>query len=356
MASLEGSTWLEKLEDSTLVPLTFVYIVDVDVDWMDPEYVKNMPIKPHDQTSNQLWVNIELHRASNAQLLHQTARDLKDKGWLAVYTRVAVLMCKKTTVDHARLYDEEFARAGIGRDRYCIKIPATGPALDAAKILSQEGIVTLETALFGLLQAIACSQAGCLYISPYYNENQAHTDLTLWPDVQDPANEHPNSPRMMRIIETYKRLYKETGKEQPFVKLASFLSAKEAMAAGEMGCHSATLSHTVLDQLTKLKYNAQEQPGEGVPKPAHPYKNPGPTPARLVELSKTDPLTANWDGKLASTEIDYLADGGAELEKAIKSDPITAHRLAYALKLCIGDDENGETSSRRKCEEALAQV
>lgn len=128
------------------------------------------------------------------------------------------------------------------------------------------------------------------------------------------------------------------------------------MAAGEMGCHSATLSHTVLEQLTKLKYNAQEQPGEGVPKPAHPYKNPGPTPARLVELSKTDPLTANWDGKLASTEIDYLADGGAELEKAIKSDPITAHRLAYALKLCIGDDENGETSSRRKCEEALAQV
>lgn len=154
----------------------------------------------------------------------------------------------QATVDHARLYDEEFARAGIGRDRYCIKIPATGPALNAAKILSQEGIATLGTALFGLPQAIACSQAGCLYISPYYNglshsspadwltgpyilteysdtwriENQAHTDLTLWPDVQDPANEHPNSPRMMRIIETYKRLYKETGKEQPFVKLARY--------------------------------------------------------------------------------------------------------------------------------------
>lgn len=84
-------TRLPQQRRETLLPLTFAYIVDVDVDWMDPKYVKNMPIKPHDQTSNQLWVNIELHRASKAQLLHQTARDLKDKGWLAVYTRVVGL-------------------------------------------------------------------------------------------------------------------------------------------------------------------------------------------------------------------------------------------------------------------------
>lgn len=75
----------------------------------------------------------------------------------------------QATLDHARLYDQEFARANIGRDRYCIKIPSTGPALNAAKILSSEGIPTLGTALFGLPQAIACSQAGMLYISPYFN-------------------------------------------------------------------------------------------------------------------------------------------------------------------------------------------
>ncbi|KAI1173107.1 hypothetical protein F4777DRAFT_463209 [Nemania sp. FL0916] len=367
MSAMEGPTWLEKLEEQ----------LDVDVDWMEPEYIKNMPIKPHAMTSNQLWVNTELYRASNAELVQQTAKELKDRGWLAVYTRAAVLLCQKNidnirgrvllqtlpskaydtqaTVDHARLYDKEFAQAGIGRDRYCIKIPATGPALNAARILSQEGIPTLGTAVFGLPQAIACSQAGCLYISPYYNENRAHNDLTLWPDVQDPAREHPNSPRIMQMLETYKRLHKETGKEQPRMKLASFLSAKEAMAAGEMGCDSATISHTVLDQLAKLKYNASEQPGEGVPKPEHPYKNTGPTPARLVELSKTDPLTANWDGQWASTEINYLANGGAELQKAIENDPIATNRLADALKLFIGDDLNGETSSRKRCEEAMAQ-
>lgn len=103
----------------------------------------------------------------------------------------AVLMCKKNidsiqgrvllqtlpskaydtqaTLDHARLYDKEFAKAGISRERFCIKIPSTGPALNAAKILSAEGIPTLGTALFSLAQAIACSQACMLYISPYYN-------------------------------------------------------------------------------------------------------------------------------------------------------------------------------------------
>jgi transaldolase len=171
--------------------LTHPCPVNVDVDWMDPEYVKNMPLKPHDQTSNQLWVDIQLGDASNADLLLKTAKELKDKGWLAIYTRMAVLMCKKNidniqgrvllqtlpskaydfqaTLDHAHLYDAEFALAGIGRDRYCIKIPSTGPALNAAKILSSEGIPTLGTALFGLPQAIAASQAGMLYISPYFN-------------------------------------------------------------------------------------------------------------------------------------------------------------------------------------------
>ncbi|KAI1047330.1 hypothetical protein LB505_012686 [Fusarium chuoi] len=46
---------------------------------------------------------------------------------------------------------------------------ATGPGLNAAKILQDEGISTLGTGVFSVAQAVACSQAGCLYISPYYN-------------------------------------------------------------------------------------------------------------------------------------------------------------------------------------------
>ncbi|TDZ15292.1 Transaldolase [Colletotrichum orbiculare MAFF 240422] len=366
MGSRGTLTWLDKLEEQ----------INVDVDWMDPEYVKNMPIVPHDQTSNQLWVDIQLGHPSNRELLIETAKELKNEGWLAIYTRMAVLMCKKNinsirgrvllqtlpsnayktqkTLDHARLYDKEFSRAGIGRDRYCIKIPSTGAALNAAKILSSEGIPTLGTALFSLPQAIACSQAGMLYISPYYNEVRAHDEPdTLWPDVEDPATQHPMSARIVQIIETYKRLYKETGKEQPLVKNASFISAKEAMAAGEMGCHSATISHTVLDQLAKLEYDGAKQPGEGVPKPAHVYKNAGPVPERLKKLVSIDPLAAaGWDGELASTDVDYLANGGAELERAIAADAVTKTRLGDALKLFIG----GEERSKAKIEEVLKDM
>ena len=74
-----------------------------------------------------------------------------------------------TTIEHARLYDREFRQLGIARERFCIKIPATGPGVLAMQRLSREGIPVLGTAVFNVEQAIACSQAGCLYISPYYN-------------------------------------------------------------------------------------------------------------------------------------------------------------------------------------------
>lgn len=92
-------------------------------------------------------------------------------------------------------------------------------------------------------------------------------------------------------------------------------------------------------------------PGAGVPKPAHAYRNAGPTPARLQKLAKVDPLAAaDWDGKLASTDIDYLANNGEELEKAIEKDPITKARLYDALELFKG----GERHSKEQIEAAMA--
>lgn len=55
---------------------------------MDPEYIKSMPIVPHDQTSNQLWVDIQLGDASNRDMFLETAKELKNEGWLAIYTRM----------------------------------------------------------------------------------------------------------------------------------------------------------------------------------------------------------------------------------------------------------------------------
>lgn len=52
-------------------------------------------------------------------------------------------------------------------------------------------------------------------------EVRAHVDYNLWPDVADPATQHPMSFRMRHIRETYDRLAKETGKVQPLIKAAS---------------------------------------------------------------------------------------------------------------------------------------
>ncbi|ORY04478.1 hypothetical protein BCR34DRAFT_491488 [Clohesyomyces aquaticus] len=366
MESVETQSWLQKLEEQ----------LNVDVDWMDPTYSKNLQIRPNDMTSNNLWVNIQMSHPDNKQLFENAVKELKSEGWLAIYNRIAVQMCKanignikgrvalqvdphqayntQAVLDHARAYAREFERAGIPKTRYFIKIPSTGPALNAVPALEAEGIRTLGTALFSLPQAIACSQAGTLYISPYFNaETRAHDDLSLWPNVEDPATQHTMSARIVHILETYKQLYKETGKEQPLLKNASFITPKEAMAAGEMGCHSATISHTVLEELSKLSYDGSKQPGEGVPKPVHAYRNAGPTPERLRKLSKIDPLAAaDWDGKLVSTDIDYLANNGAELEKAIEKDPITVQRLDDALKLFQG----GIRESMEKIEASMKNV
>lgn len=65
------------------------YIVDVDVDWMDPEFLKEMsPFTFHDQTSNQLWVDNQLGLETNRSLFIKVAKELKNEGWLAIYTRM----------------------------------------------------------------------------------------------------------------------------------------------------------------------------------------------------------------------------------------------------------------------------
>lgn len=162
---------------------------------MDPAFSKRMAsefgVKPYDMTSNNLWVNIQMSHPDNKELFENSVKELKNEGWLAIYNRIAVGLCKanidniknrvalqvnphkaydtQAVLDHARAYAREFERAGIPKTKYFIKIPSTGPALNAAPQLEAEGIRTLGTALFSLAQAIACSQAGMLYISPYYN-------------------------------------------------------------------------------------------------------------------------------------------------------------------------------------------
>jgi len=127
------------------------------------------------------------------------------------------------------------------------------------------------------------------------------------------------------------------------------------MAAGEMGCHSATIPYALLEELAQRPYDPAAQPGEGIPKKtdADHYKDAAPLKERFKHLLATDPLASNtWDGKLAGTDVDYLADGGKKLQDCILADPVAKQRLDDALELFIG----GENSSKAKIEAALNLV
>ncbi|KAL1751314.1 hypothetical protein FB107DRAFT_278777 [Schizophyllum commune] len=108
----------------------------------------------------------------------------------------------------------------------------------------------------------------------------------------------------------------------------------EALAFGEMDYDSATPSTEVLAELLKTP---ADKPVSTKPRPAYSYLTIGPTPERLRALLSVDPLAAaDWDGKLASTDIDYLTNNGEELEKAIERDPVTKEPAARRARAVPG--------------------
>lgn len=108
--------------------------------------------------------------ANLAQSVQFCANNLKNiTGRVLVQVSPSHVYSKDAVLKQCCAYDRAFREAGVSRDRYAIKISTTGPGMAAAKILNAEGIRTLGTSLFSVCQAIAASQAGCLFISPYFN-------------------------------------------------------------------------------------------------------------------------------------------------------------------------------------------
>lgn len=222
-------------------------------------------------------------------------------------------------------------------------------------------------------QAIASSQAGCLYISPYFNgacarmsqtgrplltaplpaEVKAHDMTTgLFPNVADPAVEHPMAPRMVQMFELYKQLAAKTGKDQPIIKGASNITAAEVLAVAEMGVQHITILEPVLKELCALQVAPNDR-SKLQPKPKRAYFDDKQLGPRMLALMDKDPLAPNPAAfKLASTDVDYLANQGAALEEAIAQDPQTARRLKDALDLFVG----AEQQCKAAIEKAMAAM
>jgi transaldolase len=114
----------------------------------------------------------------------------------------------------------------------------------------------------------------------------------------------------------------------------SFYSIREVIAAAELGCHSVTLSPTILDELSNTNYDTSLDPGVEVLKSEIVNRNATAAPKRLQHLLSTDPL-ASPNFVPARTDVDYLSNGGAELERALLKDPPGNNRLRDAIALFV---------------------
>jgi transaldolase len=87
-------------------------------------------------------------------------------------------------------------------------------------------------------------------------------------------------------------------------------------------------------------------------KPKHPYKA-RVTPARFSKHSTSDPLAGpEWDGKFASTEIDYIVNNGENLTKAIKADPIVTAKIKDVLDIFHENEEK----AREMIEQSIKEL
>lgn len=173
----------------------------------------------------------------------------------------------------------------------------------------------------------------------------------LFPDVQDPSVEHPMAPRMVQIYEIYKRLEESTGKPQPLIKGASNITANEVLGCVDMGVQHITILAPVLQQLCDLKLAPVASPS----KPSSAYgKQLAP---RMLALLSKDPLAPTpAEFQIASTDVDYLANNGAELEKSISQDPEMVRRLKDTLDLFIGAEIRGKEAIEKAMAESSASI
>ncbi|KZO90875.1 aldolase [Calocera viscosa TUFC12733] len=358
----KGRTLYHKLEELT----------NIDVDTADADVAKAMPLKPHNQTSNQRIILHAMIHPDNKDIFESTVREHADKGWEYIFDLIGVRCVARNLpnvqdrvllqTSPAKAYDYDallaqvrrfaqfFEAERVPRNKFAIKIPCTGPGMAAAATAVKDGITMLGTTLFSLEAAIAASQAGCTVISPYYNEIKARFDASRWPDVEDPATQHPMSFRIRHILETFRTMYEETKKKQPLIVCASYFNIKEAFATAELGCFSLTLPAPIMLELASTP---DSSPPASTPK--DPWAFYGPTPPRFASMSNKDPLAGlGWNGKLADYKIDYIANNGKALEEA-NQDPIAQERIADALKLFQDfEDEAVRTINAKIAELGLA--
>ncbi|KAG1819959.1 hypothetical protein EV424DRAFT_1323219 [Suillus variegatus] len=323
----------------------------VDIDSMDAKAAESLSVSTtfHSMTSNQAIVNGQLQVQWDvnleplvSQYVQDAAIDIStEDGILKVLDLVTVLLASKVipyldktgrvlvqtsprtaydkdaTVAHAKALISVFGKHGISRDRVCIKIPATPESILACNELEESGIRTLATCLFSVPQAMAASQAGCLYIAPYFNELRVHfpEGSSSYIEYSDPVRQHPMSPIIYSIIQAFKERQISTA-----VMPASIVTVDEAVALARLRPHHLTISDRVLALLAVA---------------------PGRSDDELAAV------TLKVIEEKSVFDVDYLSNKAAALQIALPKDAETSRKIKEALEI-FGRQEEESIQFLRK--------
>jgi len=144
------------------------------------------------------------------------------------------------TVKQAHSIIQQYADAGIPRERILIKIASTWAGIRAAEILEKEGIHCNLTLLFGIHQAIACAEAKVTLISPFVGRILDWYKKDTGKDYQG-----ADDPGVQSVTKIYNYFKKFGHKTQ--VMGASFRNIGEIEELA--GCDLLTISPSLLQEL-----------------------------------------------------------------------------------------------------------
>ncbi|KAH8153020.1 uncharacterized protein LAJ45_02607 [Morchella importuna] len=133
---------------------------------------------------------------------------------------------------------------GTSQDRICIKIPTTYAGLKACEVLEKEGIRTLATTLFTMVQAAASGAVGCSYIAPYVNALKVHFT---------PGFEDHTKAKGLKLCVVSQKFFEQQGYSTQVLP-ASLTSVSEILQLA--GAHHITVPPTLLKALAAEPYNA----------------------------------------------------------------------------------------------------
>jgi transaldolase len=77
--------------------------LNVDCDNLDPAFIQTLPIRPHDQTSNQRIVHEAFVAPENKDIMEKTVKEMKGSSWDDIYvvcvSRIRIHIAQKALCD-----------------------------------------------------------------------------------------------------------------------------------------------------------------------------------------------------------------------------------------------------------------